>query len=115
MVSLLAVSSIVGVMVTVSLFTVIAGWDFGIIESVAVVIVIGFSVDYNVHLGHAYLEGAESTPDRNTRLGHSLLTMGISVVSGAITTMLSGLPLIPSMILFFRKMGIIIVGTVLFS
>ena len=30
------------------------GWGLGIAESIAAVIVIGFSVDYVVHLGHMY-------------------------------------------------------------
>eukprot|EP00494_Astrolonche_serrata_P030235 UN30502 len=96
-----AVSSIIGVMTTVALFTVVVGWDFGIIESVSVVIVIGFSVDYNVHLGHSYLESPAT--DRLGRMGYSLTTMGISVVSGAVTTGLSGFPLTFSMIVFLEK------------
>jgi len=31
-----------------------SGWDLGVAESIAGVIVIGFSVDYTVHLGHLY-------------------------------------------------------------
>merc|ERR1719231_1215163 len=32
-------------------------WNLGISESIAGIIVIGFSVDYVVHLGHMYMEG----------------------------------------------------------
>ena len=59
-------------MTSVSLFTLAVGWDFGVIESLAVVIVIGFSVDYNVHLGHAYLEGIEHS-DSKSRSSNSNL------------------------------------------
>ena len=33
-----------------------SGWSLGVAESIAGVIVIGFSVDYTVHLGHIYKE-----------------------------------------------------------
>ena len=51
----------------------IMGWDLGITEAIATVIVIGFSVDYCVHLANAYIEsGAE---DRETRTRIALTTM----------------------------------------
>jgi len=114
MVSLYAVLSITGVMTSVSLFTLAVGWDFGVIESLAVVIVIGFSVDYNVHLGHAYLEGIEHS-DSKSRSRFALLTMGISVVSGAVTTVLAGAPSLLSSLIFLSRMGLIIVVTIIFA
>ena len=34
------------------------GWNFGVAESAATVVMIGFSVDYVVHLANHYLESA---------------------------------------------------------
>ena len=90
------------------------GWKFGVSESVSVVTVIGFSVDYVVHLANAYLECPSGI--RKERISHSLLTMGISVTFGALTTISAGMCLIgPRYITFFYKMSILIVTTILFS
>lgn len=41
------------------------GWEFGVAESITVVILIGFSVDYVVHLANHYVES--SYDDKFTR------------------------------------------------
>ena len=101
--AIFATMDIVGVM----------GWQFGVSESIAIVIVIGFSVDYVVHLANAFLECPSGV--RSERISFALLTMGISVTSGAITTLLAGICLVFPEIVFFFKMGILIVTTILFS
>ncbi len=52
---------------------------------------------------------------REERLSFSLLTMGISVAAGAFTTMLSGFFLLFPAIVFFSKMGVLILTTVAVS
>ena len=79
----------------------IAGWQFGTTESISIVLIIGFSVDYVVHLANAYLEC--KAENREERLSFSLLTMGVSVGSGAITTFVAGLFLLFPKFLFFYK------------
>jgi len=37
------------------------GWSLGVAESIAGVIVVGFSVDYTLHLGHIYKEAEHLT------------------------------------------------------
>eukprot|EP00483_Globobulimina_turgida_P012997 UN13021 len=110
LISLFAVLDIVGIMLCELAIMVSQGWQFGVTEAIAIVIIIGFSVDYVVHLANAYLESKAET--RNERLSFALLTMGISVVSGALTTFAAGVCLIFPSIIFFRKMGILMVTTV---
>ena len=43
------------------------GWELGTTEAIAAVIVIGFSVDYCVHLANAYVESAET----HREVGHN--------------------------------------------
>merc|ERR1711933_316231 len=74
---------------------------------------IGFSIDYVVHLANAYLES--SSHSREERLSFALLTMGISVVSGAVTTFGAGFFLTFPVFVFFYKMGIVMVSTVALS
>merc|ERR1719474_2512517 len=89
------------------------GWEFGFIESISVILVIWFSVDYVVHLANSYLESAAET--RFERISFALLTMGVSVVSGAATTMLCGFMLLFPSFMFFYKMGWVIVTVVILA
>ena len=59
-----------------------------------------------VHLANAYLEAPVT--DRAGRLSFALLTMGISVVSGAVTTFAAGFFLVFPEIVFFYKMGLLV-------
>merc|ERR1712146_461660 len=83
--------------------------------------VIGFAIDYVVHLGHAYLDAPKQDSmgndirTRDQRLKYALTSMGISVTSGAFTTALSGVPLMFSQMMFLWKMGVLIISTVSFS
>merc|ERR1712242_545295 len=112
-ISIFAIVDIIGVISCELCVMYIAGWKFGMVESIAVIMVIGFSVDYVVHLANSYLES--NGESRMERLSFALLTMGISVVSGAATTMLAGFMLIFPAFIFFYKMGWIIMTTVLLA
>mmetsp|Transcript_8260 Transcript_8260/g.36931 ORF Transcript_8260/g.36931 Transcript_8260/m.36931 type:complete len:908 (-) Transcript_8260:526-3249(-) len=59
---------IVGAIVTCMIaFMYLYGWAWGISESVAVVLIVGFSVDYVVHIANAYVESANTKRYRRTR------------------------------------------------
>ena len=49
------------VIVSVLAVMQIQGWEIGISESIAMVILIGFSVDYVVHLSADYMHSAQLT------------------------------------------------------
>lgn len=89
------------------------GWEFGVAESIAIVVLIGFSVDYVVHLANHYVESAFKS--RVMRIGHALKEMGVSILSGAITTLLSGIVLFICTTTLFTKFAIIITCTILLS
>ena len=58
---------------------VMLGWELGTVESICFTIVAGFSVDYVVHLAHAYVHS--TSPTRAERVRDALAEMGISVLS----------------------------------
>lgn len=93
------------------------GWALGIGESVSAVIVIGFSVDYVVHLGHVYADTfhLHKLATREHAVRNSLTVMGVTVLAGAATTMGSGLFMLLCQLTFFTKMAILISGTIFFS
>jgi hypothetical protein len=89
------------------------GWELGVAESIAAVIVIGFSVDYVVHLGHMYYDCKD--PSRVQRTTFAAKSMGATVVAGAITTLGAGMVMWLCQITFFTKMAVLISMTIIFS
>lgn len=82
------------------------GWKLGMMEAIVFVMVIGLSVDYVVHLADAYLESPHH--DRASRSRFMLGKMGMSIVSGATTTLGSSFVLTFTYITFFTKFGFVI-------
>ena len=50
-----AIISVIFIVACVTAAMVMSGWELGVSESIAIVIVIGFSVDYVVHLAAHYV------------------------------------------------------------
>jgi len=113
MVATYAITSITCIVISVVALMEIVGWTLGVIESIAIVILIGFSVDYAVHLANHYVESVYE--DRFRRMEEALSSMGISIFSGAITTIGSGVFLFFATVVFFQKFALLIVGTIGFS
>lgn len=89
------------------------GWALGIGESISAVIIIGLSVDFVLHLSHMYAETA--SPDRDSRVAHAAVTMGVTVIAGAITTLGAGMVMLLCQMTFFTKMATLISLTITFS
>jgi len=115
LVSLYAVLTIAGIVVSVMGVVVkgFMGWEFGIGESVAIVIMIGFSMDYCIHIAGSYMESPRAA--RLERLRDSVTHMGISITAGAVTTLFSAIFLFGATMTFFTKFAIMITATVLFA
>ena len=60
-VSLMAVFSIMHVIATMFACIKISGWSLGIAESIGLIIFVGFSVDYIVHMCHQYVQSVHET------------------------------------------------------
>jgi hypothetical protein len=121
------------IMATLSLLCIIAilivfagclpilGFSLGIFESVGLIVVLGLSVDYTVHIAHSYNEARivgsceDKASERAQRASHAMTEMGISVLSGAITTLLASLFLLPSKFMFYHVFGIFMLTTVVVS
>merc|ERR1712187_154254 len=92
------------------------GYALGIGESVAGVIVIGYSVDYVVHLAHMYGEAVHyGYETRQDRAEFAARSMGSTVLFGALTTAGSGAVMFFCFFTFFFKMAVLICVTILFS
>lgn len=94
----------------------IMGWPLGVGETIAGIIVIGFSVDYVVHLGHMVEEANEKGfKTRRERFVFAAETMGPTVVAGAVTTGGSAMFMFLCQMTFFYKMAVLICITIFLS
>jgi hypothetical protein len=94
-------------------FMYIVGWSFGILEAICVTVLVGLVVDYVVHMGMSYLESPSR--DRRQRTIYACVHMGISICSGAISTVGASVFLTCCTITFFPKFGIFMAVTIIFS
>lgn len=90
-----------------------AGWKLGVLESLNLTLVVGLAVDYVVHLAEGYVTCLEQS--RHARVRHTLGHVGISVLSGAFTTLGAAVFMFAAKILFFFQFGIFIFCTIAFS
>ena len=80
------------------------------LESLNLVLVVGLSVDYVVHLAEGYSRSLHT--DRLGRLHDMLEEVGISVASGAFTTLGASFFLLFAQILFFTQFGVFMFSTI---
>eukprot|EP00930_Biecheleria_cincta_P098828 TRINITY_DN90479_c0_g1_i1.p1 TRINITY_DN90479_c0_g1~~TRINITY_DN90479_c0_g1_i1.p1 ORF type:complete len:963 (+),score=141.32 TRINITY_DN90479_c0_g1_i1:58-2946(+) len=91
-------------------------WDLGMGEAIAGVIVIGYSVDYTVHLCHMYCDAdAHGHTSRAGRAEFAICNMGSTVFAGAATTMGAGAIMFACYVTFFTKMAVLITATIFYS
>lgn len=108
--SSLAIATICSVCICVLGSMVFAGWELGNIESICLTILAGFCVDYIVHLAHSYMESPDKA--REMRVRYSVGHMGISVLSGALTSLGAALLLFFCTLQFFSSFGTFFFGTI---
>merc|ERR1711966_527070 len=84
----------------------------GSIESTLIGIIAGFSVDYVVHLAHAY---EIASGDTYARVTEAFSDLGISVFNGMITSVLAKIPLFFCSLQFFAKFGTFLCLTIAYS
>ena len=76
-------------------------------------LVVGLAVDYTVHLAEGYSRSTHHT--RRGRVYDMLDEVGISVISGAFTTLGSSMFMLFAKILFFSQFGLFMFCTIGFS
>ena len=87
--------------------------SFQVLESMNMILVVGLAVDYVVHLAQAYAHSPED--GRRERTQHALEQMGVSVMSGAGTTLGASAFMMLADFVFFHQFGVILFATIGFS
>jgi len=106
----LTISSIV---VTLVAAYVLMGRTLGFMESVNLAIVSGLAVDYTLHIAHLYQHSDKDT--RLLRVQDAMSLVGISIFSGATTTLLASSMLFCAYIKMSQAFGATIFLSILFS
>jgi len=112
-VAFLSIMCITSVVMCIVGFTVMNGWKLGILESINFVMVPGLSVDFCAHLAEGYMHSHQK--ERTGKVTDMLVHVGVSIISGAISTLGATTMLFFTTILFFSKFGIFIFMTILYS
>ena len=112
--SLLAVLTICGVIFVSMAILVFMGWKLNILESVAITLAIGLSVDFTLHYGVMYKKALKSKFHDESKIKESSVVYAISHIGGpvtmaAFTTLLPGLCLLPSRVLAYIQIGTFII------
>jgi len=113
MVSFLATLSIFCVLISVIGSTTMLGWTLGTNESILICVLAGFSVDYVVHLAHAYV--CSKSRDNADKIRDAFGDMGMSVFNGMATSVIASMPLFLCTLAFFVKFGTFLCLTIAFS
>eukprot|EP01065_Artemidia_motanka_P049049 TRINITY_DN8046_c1_g1_i1.p1 TRINITY_DN8046_c1_g1~~TRINITY_DN8046_c1_g1_i1.p1 ORF type:complete len:1296 (+),score=424.03 TRINITY_DN8046_c1_g1_i1:63-3890(+) len=112
-IALLVSVELVGVVGSVLGLIWVFGWHLGTIESVAMTILVGLSVDYVVHFAVHYVESTNS--DRRSKAAETVQGMGATVLGGAATSIGASAMLVACWLQFFFKFGCFFLLTILFS
>lgn len=111
--AILSILCVSVVIVSVLAIMVMKGWELGISESISVVILIGLAVDYVIHLASDYTHSVHES--RHDKIKQAYSEMGVSILSGTITTLGCGVALFGGKMITFQKFAVIISGTIAFS
>jgi len=91
----------------------ILGWEFGTVEAVGLIVAVGLSLDYSLHLSEAYLQAVGSS--QYERVQDALRKTGSSLVGAAGTSMVSCPPMLLCSIQVFAQFGSVIIISMLLS
>lgn len=102
--------TIAAILITVLAMMKLANYELGTITSICITILAGFAVDYVVHLAHAYNHSEKETRDQ--KFQEAFEVIGVSVLSGMVTSVLASFVLLTCSLQFFAKFGFFLIFTV---
>ncbi|KAK3708230.1 hypothetical protein RRG08_023639 [Elysia crispata] len=112
-IALMATIIILLVTISVTAFIPILGWEISVIESINLSLVVGLAVDYVVHFSEAYHTSPQK--HRTDKVRDMLEHMGVSVISGAFSTLGAASFMMAAQIQFFLQFGVFLFLTIGFS
>jgi predicted RND superfamily exporter protein len=86
--TLMSLLCIINVLLTLMAPIYLFNWCFGLTESIGMIVFIGLSVDYIIHICHSYAISMKET--RKERTFDAISQMGWTIFSGALTSCMAG-------------------------
>lgn len=81
-------------------------WEFGPVQAIGLITFMGLSVDYTLHLTHAYHQAEQET--RRERIRHALSAIGPAILGGGLTTAGATIFTMPCWIFLFFQLGVML-------
>ena len=92
---------------------VLLGWELNIVESVALTMSVGLSIDFCIHYGMGYR--LSELVDRKLRVHECFKKVGAAIFMAAGTTFIAGACMLPSIVLFYLQLGTFLMLVMAFS
>lgn len=112
-VTVCSIFNVAVIIASIATFMVWDGQKMGVYQSLALVMLVGFSVDYVLHLGTDFMHSPAET--REDKMRQSYKEMGVSILSGSITTIGCGFWLLFAQVIMFKIFGFVIVLTIIIA
>ncbi|XP_059474250.1 protein dispatched [Neocloeon triangulifer] len=110
-ITLLAAFSVYTILASSLAFLALLGWRLNVLESLAVTMAAGLSVDFVLHYAIKY----NGHLDREQRIKHLIVKNLTPICVASITTIITGLMLLTSEVLAFNQIGIFIIDLTVHS
>lgn len=91
----------------------ILNWSFGAVEAVALIVFVGLSVDYSLHITESYNQATGES--RYLRVQDSLRRTGGALVGASMTSVLACPPILFCTVRLFSQFGMIIISNMVLS
>ena len=88
----------------------ILGWQFGLIESICVIVLVGIAFDYVSHFAHLFMISPFET--KKERVEYAYQHMGQTILGGALTSNLAGVFMMICQVNILNKFGILFLTTI---
>jgi hypothetical protein len=85
-----------------------AGWALGPLEVISIIVFLGYSMTYSIHIAHAYIEASEEVQSGQQRMRLALLRLGPATISSALTTLSTCIFLANCVSVIFVRFGIVL-------
>lgn len=103
-ISVMALLTICGVIVSTIGSLIAMGWRISVYESTVIILTVGLSFDFTLHYAVAYKLAPKGS--RRERVTYSFGLIGLPVLLSALTTFVAGLAMVPSQTQAFYQIGV---------
>jgi len=121
-ISIFVIMAVIGVTSSLAFFMVVLmGWTVGVIEVLGLIVFVGYSITYSLHVAHRYVEHVNESSitspaeRREDAVRSSLRAMSSAVIGSAVTTLGSSFFLFFTILVIFYKLAAVLFAVTFFA